>query len=321
MQETSLIFGVDVSKATLACSANGRAEVIEIGNHQAQIARWLAALPAGCAVAMESTGRYHLPLARLALAAGMRVYVLNARDVYFYAKALGMRGKTDRTDAQVIARYVAEHHDRLHPWSPGTALQQRIQELVRRRNGVTTHRAALRELLEQVGSLQPCVQQLNAQFELLLLEIDRQIELELQSDQELSRRSNLLRTITGIGPVGSALLAALLSRIPFANADALVAYSGLDPRPNDSGQKRGVRKLSKHGACELRRQMYLAGFAAAHSKALKPLYQAIRDRGFKPTEAFVILGRKLLRVAWAVWNSEKPFDAALLVRKTACVKT
>lgn len=45
---------------------------------------------------------------------------LDLKDVHFYAKALGMRAKTDKVDAGVIVRYVAEHHQSLHPWQPGT---------------------------------------------------------------------------------------------------------------------------------------------------------------------------------------------------------
>lgn len=91
-----------------------------------------------------------------------------------------------------------------------------------------------------------------------------------------------------------------------------MAYSGLNPRPNDSGTKRGRRRLSKKGPALLRRQMYLAGFSAAHSKVVKPQYQALRAKGFSSTEASVILGRKILRIAFAVWKSGKPFDASRL---------
>lgn len=312
MQEAIPVIGVDVSRDSLSCSVLGGSTCVVL-NDEVEINRWLNSLPSGSVVAMESTGRYHQLLARLALQNGMRVYVLNAQDVFFYAKGLGMRGKTDRSDAQVIARYAAEHLEQLHAWCSGSASQQRIEELVRRRAGVTTHRSALRQLLRGIDSMKPHLKQLDAHFELVVSEIDRQIQEELQHDAALRTASALLQTITGIGPVGSALLASLLSRIPFANADALVAYSGLDPRPNDSGQKHGRRRLSKRGPPHLRRQMYLAAFAASHSKALKPLYQSIRAKGFAPTEAMVILGRKLLRVAWAVWKSHKPFAPAVLV--------
>lgn len=92
-----------------------------------------------------------------------------------------------------------------------------------------------------------------------------------------------------------------------------MAFTGLDPRACDSGEHRGKRRLSKRGPAWLRRQAYLAAFAASHSKLLKPLYESIKAKGFAPTQALVILARKLLRVAWAVWKSGMPFDPARLV--------
>jgi transposase len=266
---------------------------------------------------MESTGRYHGLLAHLASQAGLKVYVLNARDVFFYARALGTRAKTDRVDAGVIAQYLAEHHARLHPWQPGSPLQQRLQDLLTRRAQVARHRSALRQVFTglEVQGLQTAA--LYRAFEAVLRSIDEQVQALIASDAQMAQGCERLRTITGIGPQTSALLATLLSRLAFANADALVAYSGLDPRANDSGAQRGRRCLSKKGPALLRRQLYLVGFAASHSKALKPLYQALRAKGFASTEAIVILGRKLLRVAYAVWKSGAAFDPARLVAQTA----
>lgn len=84
------------------------------------------------------------------------------------------------------------------------------------------------------------------------------------------------------------------------NADPVVAYWGLDPRPSDSSTKRGRCRLRKKGLPPLRRQIYLADLTASHSKVLRPLYQAIQAKGFASTEAFLILGRKLLRMAFGV---------------------
>jgi transposase len=309
MQLHQGIMGVDVAKDSLAC-ATLRSERHVLPNTEAAISTWLAGLPVGSVVAMESTGRYHQLLAHLAHRAGMRVYVLNAKDVYFYAKALGVRGKTDRSDAEVIARYVAEHQERLHPWLPGTFAQQKLQELVRRRSGITTQRGALRQMLAGVNALAAEAKALEGCFAQVLASLDRQIRECIQGDEDMQQADSMLQTITGIKLVGSALLIGLLGKIPFTKADALIAYSGLDPRPNDSGQKRGTRVLSKKGPPELRRQMYLAAFSATRSKAFKPLYAALLARGFKPTQAMVIIARKLLRIAWAVWKTRQPFDAS-----------
>jgi transposase len=316
MQEPNLCIGVDVSKAELVVAMGPQQRPYSVANDAASIKRWLQEIPAHALIAMESTGRYHGLLAHLASQAGLTVYVLNARDVFFYARALGTRAKTDGVDASVIARYLAEHHARLHPWQPASALQQRLQDLLTRRAQVVLHRSALRQVFTGMDMKGIETEGLHDAFEALLRAIDEQVQALIASDAQMAQGCERLRTITGIGPQTSALLATLLSRVEFANADALVAYSGLDPRPNDSGAKRGRRRLSKKGPPLLRRQMYLAGFAASHSKALKPLYQAIRDKGFTTTEALVILGRKLLRVAFAIWKGTEVFDPTRLVPKS-----
>jgi transposase len=308
MQAVQLFIGVDVSKADLAVAEHARPGVRVVLNEALAIKAWLDGLPSEAVLAMESTGVYHQLLAKLAYARGLRVYVLNARDVFFYAKALGARGKTDRVDAMVIARYVAEHQSELHPWRAASQAHTRIQELTERRAVLSTKLSSVRQAMRGCDELADQLGRLQQAFEDLLSAIDQQVHQLIEADACMAAARKRLAGITGIGPQGSAMLTALLARIPFANADALVAYSGLDPRANDSGTMRGKRRLSKRGHPSLRRQMYLAGFSASKSKALKPLYLALRAKGFSPTEAFVILGRKLLRAAFAVWKTGEDFD-------------
>jgi len=306
-----------VSQTELVISMSPERAPYDVANNATSIAGWLDQVPSHALIGMESTGRYHSVLAHLASQAGLQVYVLNARDVFFYARALGSRAKTDRVDSKIIARYLAEHHARLHRWQPGNSLQQRLQDLLLRRAQVVMHRSALNQIMTGVDARDLDASQLQVAFDGFLTAIDARVQELIASDAQLASGCKRLRTITGIGPQTSALLASLFSRLQFANADAVVAYSGLDPRPNDSGTKRGRRRLSKKGPPLLRRQMYLAGLTASHSKALKPLYQSLRAKGFATTEAFVIIGRKLLRVAFAVWKGIESFDPVRLWPKPA----
>lgn len=317
MQGCNEIRGVDVAKEELVVATHGSTQVQVIANELAALDTWLASVPRGTIVAMESTGIYHQLLAQRAHAAGMKVYVLNARDVHFYAKALGARGKTDRVDAALIARYAAEHSAKLHEWQPGDGVQKQVEELLARRATLVTKRESVRQTFKGNVDLAGELQQLDQSFEQILEAIDAKVDALIAADSALAMGRKRIAGVTGFGPQGSALLAVLFARIAFANSDAVVAYSGLDPRPNDSGKKRGARKLSKRGPAHLRRQLYLSGFAASHSKALKPLYQALRARGFATTEAFVILGRKLLRAAFAVWKTGQQWDPAKLLPKSA----
>lgn len=308
MQLNSMIHGVDVAKDELVIQGPGQASTGHLGNNAGEIRAWLRKLPKGSIVAMESTGRYHQLLARLAHAAGMRVYVLNARRLYFYARGLDVRGKTDRVDAGVIARYVAEHGHKLHQWQPASQEHARIDELIRRRAVAVVKRESFRQSLGGCQELKSQFKQLDHAIEAFIHSIDRRIDELVKADEKLRDARSLIQGVVGFGPVGSALLAVLLERVPFASSDALVAYSGCDPRPDDSGRRRGRRRLSKSGPGYLRKQWYMVGLSAARSKALAPTYQALRARGLATTEAALILGRKLLRAAYRVWKTKRTFD-------------
>ena len=169
MQDSSFLFiGVDVSKAELVIAMGPDRRPCSVPNDAQAIAKWLAEIPANALIAMESTGRYHGLLAHLASQAGFKVYVLNARDVYFYARALGARAKTDGVDAVLIARYLAEHHARLHPWRPGSAVQQQLQQLLTRRAKVASHRSALRQVFVGIDAAHVDTAPLHDAFDALL---------------------------------------------------------------------------------------------------------------------------------------------------------
>lgn len=308
MQSDPMIYGVDVAMDELVIQRLDHSAVVRLANAAGEIRPWLRQLPKRSIVAMESTGKHHQLLAQLAHAAGMRVYVLNARRVYFYAKCLEVRGKTDRVDAGVIARYVAEHRNKLHEWQPAAGEISRIDELIRRRAVLVIKRESLRQSLGDCKDLVAEFKKLDRAIGRTVSFMDRTIAQLLKADEKLRCAQKLIETVIGFGPVGSALLTALLERVPFANSDALVAYSGWDPRPDDSGRKQGKRRLTKWGPGYLRKQWFMVGFSAARTSALKPLYQALLARGLESTEAFVILGRKLLRAAYAVWKTKRPFD-------------
>lgn len=312
--------GIDVAKAELVIAVVDHPEYsATIANRAASIRHWLSCVPVGSRIAVESTGEYHRVLVSLAQQSGFDTYVLNARDVYFYAKALGQRGKTDRTDAQVISRYVREHHTHLHCFEAGGLTEQQINSLLRRRAVVVVQRDTLKHSLQDLHVLDKPVRQLLEQFDHVLAAIDHEVAALIQSQADLAAGAHQLQTVPGIGPQGAALLMCLFRRIGFTCADAVVAFSGLDPRPMDSGQKRGRRRLSKRGPALLRRQLYMMAFSASRTPAFKPVYRALRARGLSTTASFVILARKLLRIAFSLWRTKSDFDIERWA-KNACIE-
>lgn len=308
MDHNQAVFGVDVSSATLAIGMYGSESCHEIGNAPEPIAAWLAQLPRGSVVAMEATGRYHQMLAAMAQAVGMVVYVLNPQALKHYAEAIGLRAKTDRVDAQLIARYVAHERTKLRPWQAPAAHVQTLWELLSRRQRLVNARRALTQSLAGLNLIKAERETLLASFKRMIGNLELLIARELARYPELLALQRRLATIVGIGPIVSTALVIAFSRVPFTRAESFIAYSGLDPQAQDSGKHRGRRRLSKRGPALLRSLLYTAGMAASHSKLFRGLYANLIARGLQTTEAMVILGRKLARIAFALYRSGQDFD-------------
>lgn len=309
-----LIFGADVgSKEIVIACAHATQAVKTIANNRQAIEAWLAQLPKDAIIGMEATGRYHEVLADCAVLRGHRVYVINPKRLSHYAKGVGQRGKTDPLDAAVIARYVDREGDKLHPYTVPTAMQRTLRDLLSQRANVVKHCGAIRQCLKATGAdgnaaLKRAHQKALKSLQALVAELTSQLKAIVKADEALEKKRAILQTIVGVGVLNSLALTHRFDRTPFANSDAVVAAYGMDPRPKDSGDKVGKRYLTKEGNAEDRRLIYLAAQSAAKTKTFKPLYLVLRAKGFASTEAIVIIARKLLRIAFAVWTSNKPFD-------------
>ncbi len=292
----------------MACAADSFAPQT-FANTPTVLRRWAASLPPGSRVGVEATGRYHETVVTAAQAAGLTVYVLNPRDVKRYGQSIGRRGKTDRVDAQVIARYVAREHDQLHPYRAPSAAERRIGELLKRRRKLVALRESTRQSWRGIDGCVTELRSLLQAYTHMLAEIDRLIATTLRELPQTAARQCQLRTVPGYGPLASVALAHALGRFPFRNADAFIAYTGLDPRPDDSGSRHGRRRLSKRGPAELRHVLHMSAMAAARLPAWQPYYQAQRAKGLSGTAALVILARKMARTAYAICKAGAAFDS------------
>lgn len=154
-QSEVLNIGADVAKdeIVVACS-EGSFPVRKIANQRAAVTAFLMDLPAGSRIGLESTGIYHELLAEAAHKLGFIVFVLNPKDARHYAKGVGLRGKTDRVDAELIARMIAHEHTKLHVWIPPTPEQREMGRLLKRRAKLSSLRQApIHKKLIELGFL------------------------------------------------------------------------------------------------------------------------------------------------------------------------
>jgi transposase len=304
-----LDIGVDVAKdaVVVACAAQSF-PVHSIPNQRAPLLAWLKSLPAGSRIGLESTGGYHELLADLAHAQGHTVFLLNPLDTKHYASAMGRRAKTDRVDAELIARLIAQEHTHLRPYTPPTADQRKLDRLIRRRAKIVRIKSSLKLTMRSLNGFAAELKAVLLKLDALVARIDATMSALANCSPQHVETQKRLQTIVGVGPVVGMALTNTLGRVPFRNADAFVAFTGFDPRANDSGHKVGRRRLSKRGPGEMRRLLFNAAMSAAKTKTWKPIYEHYRALGWSTTASLVIIARKIARAAWSIHHYRTTFN-------------
>lgn len=311
--EPSAVFGVDIGQQEVSVGdEQGRRQ--RLANNARGLCPWLSKLPAGALLVMEATNVYHELLATLAHARGLQVVVLNPHRSWHYARVIGKRGKTDEVDAGVLTQFGIKEWQGLVRWEPASEGNALVAKLLRRRSKIMSAKVALIESLATLKELGAVRRDVASRLDAAIRRIDALILKSVAQDPQLAKLHRLLQSIVGVGPLVAAQLAQALTRFPWANNQAFIAYTGLDPRPDDSGKHRGRRRLTKHGPPMLRHLLYMAAMSASKTGLFKPAYQALRARGLRTTEAFVVISRRIARIAFALFRSGQPFDPARLAQ-------
>lgn len=296
--------GVDVSKARVEISTGGPVE--RVANTRAKLAAFFRGLPGPARIAVESTNRYHEAAVAAALACGHQVYLVDPFRLSRYRDAVGVRAKTDVTDAHLLVRYVASEARHLVPYSPPPKAVRRLRELLRARAKLKQNQVTIQQSLADINELRSTGAKLEQQYREAIGVIDRKLKACLEK-AGYAADATLCRGIPGIGALNAAALVAAFHRGPFHSADAFIAFLGLDVRVRESGLYRGRRKLTKRGDPELRRLLFNAARAGARTSVWKAYYERLRARGLSTTAAGVALARKIARVAFAVLRDRSEY--------------
>jgi transposase len=123
-------------------------------------------------------------------------------------------------------------------------------------------------------------------------------------------QARLMATIPGIGDWTAQVLSLELGDLArFRDDRALVAWCGLDPHEDRSGDGVIKRGISHRGNAQVRRALFMPALTAAKRlPAIADLDRRLRAAGKRPLVAAVACMHKLLRIAFAVVLSGKDFD-------------
>ncbi len=263
---------------------------------------------------LEASGGYEEAVALFLVEAGLRVSVVNPRQIKAYGEAQLKRSKTDRSDAVLIARFCQREQPLV--WQvPARELRQ-LRQMTRGLQALKQDRDRTRNRLDRMeqGPARKALETILASYEAQIEALEGKIESHLDEHEELRQQRDLLVSIPGVGALTAALVLAELGDVTrFESARQAAAYAGLTPSHHESGTSvRRRSRLSKLGNSRLRHVLYFPAMSAMrHNEVVKRFAERLLGQGKKK---MVVLGaamRKLLHLCYGVLHSGRPFGASL----------
>lgn len=307
--------GIDVSKERLDVCSLPDGGTFSVANDRAGIDELIARLLEGVRpelVVLEATGKYERPAAVAVAAAGIAVAVVNPRQARDFAKAAGRLAKTDRIDAQVLARFAGAVGPRPSVLPDEEA--RVLQDILLRRRQLLEMMVAEKNRLQMAS--EAVARRIAAHVRWLekeLCRVDRELDEAVRESETWRANEELLRSVPGVGPVLARTLLAELPELGTLPRRRLCALVGVAPFNRDSGTFRGKRQVWG-GRTPVRAALYMGALVATrHNPLIREFYERLLAAGKPKKVALVACMRKLLSILNAVMREGVPWHSAHLL--------
>ena len=255
--------GIDVAKDRLDVHLRPSGKAFAVGRDGAGLAALVERLAefAPALVVLEATGGFEVTVAAALTAAQLPLAVVNPRQIRDFARATGRLAKTDRLDAEAIARFAEAVRPEPRPIPDAAA--RALGELVARR----------RQIVEMIGSegqrrrqlRDPrLVRRLDAHLAWLqkeLSEIEADLDHAVRASPAWRAIEDLLASVPGIGKTSARTLIAELPELGALDRRKIASLVGVAPVNRDSGTFRG-RRMVLGGRASVRKALYMPTLTA-----------------------------------------------------------
>jgi transposase len=345
-QDTKRTIGVDVGdRRSHCCELDDAGKVVDRSEFRTtpEALRRMLEGRSGATVVFE-TGSHALWIRREVEACGCTAIEANPREVRLI---YGGHTKTDRVDAESLARLGRVDPQLLKPVAARAAEGQRVLVGVKARDQLVQSRTALANFLR--GAVKPFgIRLKDGPVETLPKRVPEQLPAELRATlqpvletiDDLSRRiraydravdtacaesypeTEILRQIRGVGPLTS-LVYVLVIGDPkrFPKSRKVGSYVGLRPKRDQSGQRDVPLGITKAGSPLLRRLLvqcahYILG-PHGDDCDLRRYGERIASRGGKvgKRKAVVAVARKLSVLLHRLWVTGEVYEPLRVARQ------
>lgn len=316
MTEESRYVGIDVSKATLDVAVRPQDDAWTTANEETSIHTLVEGLKARnpALIVLESTGGLEMPVVAALSAARLPVVVVNPRQVRDFAKALGRLAKTDRIDADILARFAEAVRPEVRPIKDDQA--QELTALMARRHQLIEMLTAEKNRLNVAPKrIRKDIKMHIAWLAKRVNQVNQDLDKAVKKSPVWRANDRILQSTPGVGPVLSIALLADLPELGQLDRRQIAALVGVAPFSRDSGTLRGKRTIWG-GRADIRSVLYMATLSATRcNPVIRVFYQRLIAAGKAHKVAMTACMRKLLTILNAmiknqtIWCCDSTCDA------------
>ena len=326
MQQFPTFTGIDISKLTLDIYVlqGSSKKHYTIDNEAAAIRAFFIPLMTqgseGLYIGMENTGCYNYRLYEVLNELGLAYYVIPPIHL---KKSIGLsRGKNDKVDAARIAMFLELNLKNLSVYRPQRAIITRLQLLLTVRSQRIKIRKQLGGSSEQYQYFpeQDCKPLAQLDKELItnideqIKMIERQIQVLISNDPQLSICYKLISSVQGVGKVLSwHLLVRTGEFVNITDPRKLACYAGIAPFEHSSGTSiRGKSRVSHYADKALKKLLHLAAMSAIRLEGdLRDYYQRKVAEGKNKMSTLNAVRNKIIQRVYAVVKNQRPYQKFL----------
>ena len=325
---TNFVFfiGIDVSKSHIDVSYYWMGQAIYLGLYENTVEgfeKFISELSKLSRISVfdwficfENTGSYSKEL--LYYLTDQRIACREENPIKI-SKSLGLRrGKSDKVDSQDICTYAYEKRDKIRATVLDDSDIIKLKILLSRRDLYVKQKTALTtSLKEQKKSMDNDLyedlkqdnQKMISYYKEHIKGLEGRIKTLMKSNAEMLKNNDLLTTVIGIGMVTAAYLISTTNNFKkIKNARKYACYCGVAPFPNESGTKKGRRKVSSMANKKLK-SVFSNCVAAAviHDPQLSLYYHRKLKEGKHYGVVANAIKNKLIHRAFAVIERQTPY--------------
>lgn len=270
---------------------------------------------------MEHTGIYCRPIVSFFYALGASLWLQSAVHI---KHSLGLkRGKTDKADARLIARYCNRHQVDMRLFTLTDSALAVLRQLAQQRDRLMEMAKAFTDLSQDYQAMglltelklhqqtsEVALTALQKQIKLVELQIERQIK----TCPDLKTNMSLLMSIPGVGRQTALFMLIFTGNFTrFDDPKKLASYAGVAPFAYESGTSvRGRTEVSQMANMKLKHLLHMAALGAVRVEGeMKRYFERKVAAGKRKMSVYNAIRNKLVHRMMAVMERRTPYIPVL----------